>query len=74
MILGFCIYCLKILFLFRIVALHAHFIKSLADVQKCSRTILITLQCVVYDVGYTVDLFSGIKKTAGYVVFGIKRQ
>jgi hypothetical protein len=36
-----------------------HFIKGLADVQKCCRTIFIILQCIVYDVGYTVDLLNG---------------
>jgi hypothetical protein len=35
-----------------------HFIKGLADAQECFCTIFITLQCVVYDVGYTVDLFN----------------
>ena len=35
-----------------------HCIKSLADVQKCSRTVLIAVQCVVNDVDYTVNMLS----------------
>ena len=35
-----------------------HFIKGLADVQECCRTIFITLQCFICDVGYKVDLFN----------------
>jgi len=38
-----------------------HLIKNLADVQKCSRTVLIGLQCIVNDVDYTAKLFSSSK-------------
>jgi hypothetical protein len=34
-----------------------HFVKGLANVQECCCTVFVILQCFIYDVGYTVDLF-----------------
>jgi hypothetical protein len=37
------------------------FVKSLANVQKCGRAVLVAFLCVVNDVDYTVNLFgSGV--------------
>jgi hypothetical protein len=35
-----------------------HFFEGLTDAYECRLTIFVTLQCCMYDISYTVDLFN----------------